>query len=592
MILNDDKNNSFEELEEIVENTSNLEYVVVNFDFIQNGNDIVFDKQFIALDKGNMEFYAKGSHHSSFLSDILKMSLSIVVYSATSFEKNKKSIIDIVFKVIKRRLSEDTFLKIDNNIVDDDIVLSYNNLFQKDSKLLRVISDTLLALKYTKDLIKKLSILDKNFLDESQIIEIVMGYDKDIYTKLEHINDDEKFAYIKDIYDGIEEEYLPILKQSSNNLKHILKTLKLEQELSSILLGEFQNSLIEFDMLQTDELYQFIYDGLKNKKIENYYQSAENYFLEIKREVKYLNLYQLDTAFAEVEKTKILKKLYEDMENNVLRNVAQGHTKEFLYGISEKYLLIDNDIEVIKQKHRDMMEEELNNYYKGDLEAYEDDLSSEYIGYFYGADKYGVSMEQVLATKVYDDEKRYMESYIYENHHTEMMLIDKYMQSKQIISKEIEVKLINEIPTTKIVRGKRSKLKKADIKKLLKHKKKHYTIKVKQEREDNRLKKHQEIKKVLKTYSQSLETDLDLQMEISRETTSLRIKAKAEGVNEWDAVMETEVNPNIIKTSRIISEVRESFKSTTDEIKKEKKEHNDSDIIAIRKKGQLPLLSL
>ena len=582
MILDRD---SFFELEKIVANTPRLEYVVINFDFIPKDDELIFDKQFIPICSEDLI-------HDKVLNNILEMSLSFVVFSQETFQKNKENyILDIMFEVLEKRLSEETVIKIDDNLTNANIDLSSYHTIEQEPKLLQVISNTLMALNYTKKLIKAFSTLDENFLDEIQVIDIVKehnSFDEDKYITL---HNDEQLSYIQAIYDNIENPYLPILEESPKNIKNILDDLGLLDTLSSDFFDEDNYLILESSMLNADELYTLIYTRLHGSETK-LYQNAKNIFLEIQREIKYVNLYEFNSTYNHSEKSKQLNKLYEDMTNNALSNVIIGNKEKFLDDMNDKFLTIINDIDVITENHRAMMEDELNNYYNGDLEAYEDQLSSDAIGFEYGADKYGVSMESILDSRVRDEIKSYNEVHLYENHHIEMLMIENYIQSKNIISQDTEEELLKSIPTTKLVSGKRVRLKKAEREKALKARKKAHIMKLQQDRENTRLDKNHDTNKSLNIYSQSLQERLYLQHNIQSEVHSFFRDAKDRGLSEEEAMMEENSwNDSLLEKVKEVHNIKDDYKSATKEIKSEQNNIKNEDSI-IRRKGKPPMLSL
>lgn len=569
---------AFESLENLVNSNPSIEYVVLNFDFTQEGINIRFDKQFIPIH--DINFF-----HTKKLENILNLTLSVVIYDKGRFENNlKEFLLDIVLDVLERRVSQSTLLVLDENFSTLDF--SDSSLLKDNSLLLKIISDTLFALKLTKDIKKELSLLDKNFLNEEQRLQIVQTYtptkkqqvesfNEDEYIRL---NDEDKLSYIENIYKEIDESYIPMLEISEKNIKKILKDLKLKKNINKLFFNEDDISIFEYEMLDNDKIYTLIYEELAqcNTKL---YQNAKNYFLEIQREVKYLNLYQLDSLYNQHQHVGALQKLYESMTYNALSDIVIKKTIEDFYSLVDKqHEQLQKGLKKIRQKHAKIMFKECYKYFHGDIKSYEEQLTSDYMNLIYGADKYGVSIEDVLDYNTREDIKDYMQIYFYDTYHLEMALIEQYLtNTHKNITPEIEETLKKSIPATKTV-GKAKKRKRLTIKereKLLKAKKKEYIENLKISTKTQRESQYQQYNESTFHYKNSIEDFLDYKINLVDITSEFFDDAYQRGLDKWSASEEdTPCNEYIQQKSQEIKDVRDKFKSTTAEILKEQKDQN------------------
>ena len=543
MIIDED---SLTTLETMIQDNG-LDSILLNFSFTKNNNEVNMENQFVPIyEKDNIPFH--------FFQHILNNSLSIVLYDKNSSEtKLHNQVLDVALEVLERSVSEDTLLKIDTNLYESDIDMANYTSNSHDGLLLKVISDTLLALQIQKILNPLLQKLDKNFIDSSQIDGVTKKY---LGVSKSEIIDD-----IQDQYNNINTENLVIINQSSLNIKKILKQLELSELLSSLFLKDDYHLLKT--QLSDEELYIFLYKYFKKSENIPLHKNAPRYMLEIQRETIFQNLYKFQQTYNVTNKLNSLNKLYEHMRHNNLSNITIDSHQIFLHKIKKQYLKYLDDIEAIKEQCNSLMQKELHNLYNGDIEDYEKQLSSDYMGVVYGADVDGVTMDEILEIQTRDNIQKLKEAYSYNSHQEEMILLENFIHSNNELSKEEEDFIQSKIPATKSVKGKRSHLKKGEIKSAYKLLKKQFIIARKENREKNRSQKFQQTQNNINFYSESIKSNLLLQM---------------------DLLDDSEIHERLIQRATPISYSFKFFKKTATQIKQEKQQEKDKKTIQEDKK--------
>jgi len=543
MIIDED---SLTTLETMIQ-SDGLDSILLNFSFTKNNDEVNMQKQFVPIyEKDNIPFH--------FFQHILNNSLSIVLYDKNSSETNlHNQVLDITLEVLERKVAENTLLKIDTNLYESDIDMSNYTSNSHDDLLLKVISDTLLSLQIQKKLNPLLQELDKNFIASSQIDGIVKKY---LGVSKSEIIDD-----IQEQYNNINTENLVIINQSSLNIKKILKQLELSELLSSLFLKDDYHLLKT--QLSDEELYIFLYKHFEKSENIPPHKNAPRYMLEIQRETIFQNLYNLQQSYNVTDKLNSLNKLYEHMRHNNLSNITIDSQQLFLHKIKKQYLKYLDDIESIKEQCNSLMQKELHNLYNGDIESYEEQLSSDYMGVVYGADVDGVTMDEVLEIQTQDELQKLKEAYSYNNHHEEMILLENFIHSNNELSKDEEDFIQSKIPSTKSVKDKRRYLRKNEINNAYKLLKKQFIITRKENREKNRSQKFQQTQNNINFYSESIKNNLSLQM---------------------DLLDDSEINERLEQRAIPISYSFKFFKKTATQIKQEKQQEEDKITIKEDKK--------
>jgi len=537
MIIDED---SLTTLETMIQSYG-LDSILLNFSFTKNNHEVNMQKQFVPIyENDNIPFH--------FFQHILDNSLSIVLYDKNSSEtKLHNQVLDITLEVLERNVAENTLLKIDTNLYENDIDMSNYTSDTHDDLLLKVISDTLLALQIQKKINPLLQKLDKNFIDSSQIDSIVKKY---LGVSQSKVIDD-----IQEQYNNINTKNLVILKQSFINIKKILKELELSELLSSLFLKDDCHVLET--QLSDEELYTLLYNYFKKSENIPLHKNAPRYMLEIQRETIFQNLYKLQQTYNANYNRNSLNELYEHMRHNNLSNITIDSQQLFLHKIKKQYLKYLDDIESIKEQCGNLMQKELHNLYNGVIEDYEEQLSSDYMGVVYGADVNGVTMDEVLEIQTRDELQKLKEAYSYNNHHEEMILLENFIHSNNELSKEEEEFIQSKIPATKSVKGKRSHLKKDEIKSAYKLLKKQFIVTRKENRAKNRSQKFQQTQNNINFYSESIKSNLSLQM---------------------DLLDESEIHERLVQRATPISYSFKFFKKTATKIKQEKQQEDKNTI--------------
>ena len=387
------KDVAFKDLEEFVDECSQgLNYIVVHFEVNNNKTKIL--KYFAPI-------YENEPVGVEELSKIFYYFLGIVVYDKNKFINNQTNIFSTIKKVIRRRLSQENARKVIKHLEE----LSFDNyksfINSSDTEFIPILSDALHTVKKINALEDAFSIYDINFLTEKQRISIVKkseNFSSEIY---DWATPQEQERYIDELFD-INTLKASIYHESSKNIRKVLKRLELTNTLDEFFfeyLDDEEEQYLKFtknfltDNIK-DELYKIISIDISNDISTPIHRNAEFYYTEIVREIKFVNLYELEDDYALDYRRNFhtIKRLFEKMDKDKLStlkfythtsyaNIMLNQATNIEYDIKDRVSL---EIEY-KEKHEESLhmfefeQEEIRDFIEDEYLDIEDYKSEEII---------------------------------------------------------------------------------------------------------------------------------------------------------------------------------------------------------------------
>lgn len=394
------KDVAFKDLEKFVDDSSGeFEYVIIDFR--------------MSKDKTKVMNYLAPIHWSEpvYREDISKIFyyfLGIVVYDKEKFTKNQTDIFPIVKKVLTRRLSQENSKKVIKYLQ----YLSFNDYesFKKnsDSEFIPILSDALHTVKTINALEDSLSKYDINFLTNNQKVSIVKksdDYSSEIY---DWATVDEQEEYINELFDA-KKLQASVYHEAIKNIRKVLKKFNLTEILDSFFFeyidGEQYLQLTRNFI--TDEIkekmFKVICEDISNDISMPIHKNSEFYYTEIIREIKFVNLYELEDEYVSGYRRNFhaINRLYEKMSKDNLGTVKVYPHGSYANNMLNEAMHIDMDIRdrVSDEIEEGRMRKEVHYQYLVDEEEIRAEIEDEYL------DVYDCASEEIIMSLDSDEYK-------------------------------------------------------------------------------------------------------------------------------------------------------------------------------------------
>lgn len=368
MIVQD---NQFDKIEKFLEDSEReIDYIVLHLEL---------DKSKSKVQEYFVPIYSDEKVKKPTLEHIFSHYFGVVIYDRNRFKVNNDDAHMTFLDVLDRKVGEQTYERILDELEKNNIHIdSYESLPKLKETIIRAISDALNPNLLLKKLLDGFKTLNKEFLTKKEALSLVQRHEEFDKQKYNKFSARKQREYINSFYPHRINE-VSISKHAVANIDTILKSVELSNILRDYFISSYEHNIVkkrkkdddgeqvfkkevqEYPLFQNTHsqgndkegydinfIYKQIYDYLETLDEQPIHKNAPFYYLEALRNIKYVNLYELDDSYGTKRNQFKIQKMFEKMKLRRLCSLElyqrdnSSYVDYFHYQVSMELEALDN----------------------------------------------------------------------------------------------------------------------------------------------------------------------------------------------------------------------------------------------------------